>query len=490
MPGSTEDEHKGHHGMIGKIFKAYDVRATYPDPLNEDAVLRVGYAAGQFLTRNSGRPRGKVVVSRDMRPSSPALTEALITGLRAGGASVVDVGMCDTSFVYFAINHLDAIGGIQVTASHNPIEYNGLKISGMQARPIGARSGLLEIQDLAEKLPDKLPESMLTPAGSLEQADLWDAYRDHVLRFLDPPKRKLKVFIDACNGMAGKLVPKVFDGVENLEIIDLNFEITGSFVHEPNPLVAENMAPTQEGVKQHGADLGVCFDGDADRCILTDEQGQVIGCDHLTALFCEHFLRDQDQHAAVVYDLRSSKVVEEQVRKLGGSPHRSRVGHVFMKAALRETQGVFGGELSGHFYFRDNFCTDSGAIAFAVTLSMLGQGDAPISELIAPFRRYPQSGEINFRNPDAQATFDQIKKKYAGAAEIDELDGVTVDAWEANAGLFGGDGDDDAGGFWFNVRASNTEPLLRLNAEAKDRPTLDALLAHLKPMLGEQVVGH
>lgn len=484
QPGATRNAAtQADHGCLlrfvamtlAKIFKAYDVRATYPDPLNEDAARRVGYVTGQFLLRQQGVGSDRrVLVSRDMRPHSESLCMALVEGLRAAGADVVDLGMCDTSFQYFAVNHVPgAIGGVQTTASHNPIHYNGFKISGREARPIGAATGLKEIEQLAIATdPAKWTRQA---SGGYEKLDLWEAYRKHVLGFLTPPKRKLKVFIDACNGMGGKLVPAVFSNLPNVEIVPLNFEITGSFVHEPNPLVPANMVPTQEGVRAHQADLGVCFDGDADRCMLTDEQGRTIGCDHLTAMLCEHFLK-QAPGSTVIYDLRSSKAVEEEIRRRGGKPVRSRVGHVFMKALLRETVGIFGGELSGHFYFRDNFYADSGAIAFAAVLSVLGQSDKPISALVAPFQKYPQSGEINFRTADKDAVLASLKKKYAGA-KIDELDGVTIDAW-------------DAENFWFNVRASNTEPLLRLNAEAKDKATLDKLLAEIMPMLGERDHGH
>ncbi len=299
----------------------------------------MGYAAGTFFKQQNNNQAGQVLVSRDMRRSSPALAEALSDGLRAAGMNVGDLGMCDTSIQYFAINHVGAVGGIQVTASHNPPAYNGFKISGAQAKPVGAATGLQEIQQIAESLPDQRKPVQ----GSYEQLDLWEAYRAHIRGFLKPLKRPVKVFIDASNGMAGKLVPEVFEGIDNLEIIPLNFETNGEFAHEPNPLVAENMVPTQEGVKEHGAAIGACFDGDADRCMLVDDKGSIIGCDHLTALLAHHFVAiDQKNPAvhkpAVVYDLRSSKVVEQTVKQLDAEPVRSRVGHVFMKAALRRAQ--------------------------------------------------------------------------------------------------------------------------------------------------------
>jgi phosphomannomutase len=346
---------------------------------------------------------------------------------------------------------------------------------------VGATTGLQEIAAAAERLDG--PKAGAFPLkGSYGQKDLWAGYRKHILSFLTPLPKPIKVFIDGSNGMAGKMVPAAFEGVPNLEIVPVNFEITGRFVHQPNPLVAENMVQTQEGVRAHHAALGACFDGDADRCIMTDERGRIIGCDHLTALLCGHFLA-QAPGAAVVYDLRSSKAVMEEVRRLGGVPLRSRVGHVFMKALLREKGGIFGGELSGHFYFRDNFCADSGAIALAAMLSVLGASAKPLSELIAPFQKYPQSGEVNFRVEDKAGVLAKLREKFGKAAAIDDLDGITLDAW--NSPARGG----VRGGWWCNVRASNTEPLLRLNAEAKDRATLDWLLHEVEPMLGAKQTG-
>lgn len=474
----------GKGNMLSKIFKAYDVRAIYPSPLGETEAWQVGCATGQYLKKLVSETGvtaalnlpNTVVMSHDMRPHSPQLTKAFTEGVRAAGMDVINVGMCDTSFIYFAINHLGAAGGVQVTASHNPIQYNGFKISGPQAKPIGASTGLKDIQAIAETLGEA---GSVTGEGKYEERDLWEPYRQHVLKFYQPPKkgkRPIKVVIDASNGMAGKLVPKVFSALPGVEIIPINFEITGAFSHDPNPLVAENMKPTQEGVAKHRADLGACFDGDADRCILTDERGTIIGCDHLTAMLVEHFTRGQ-YGTTVIYDLRSSKALEEAIVKNGARPMKSRVGHVFMKAALRESQGVFGGELSGHFYFRDNFYADSGAIAFAAVLSVLGQSDKTLHDLIEPFKQYPQSGEINFHVENKDKTLEALEETFGDDAIIDKLDGVTIDQWEKS-------------GWWFNCRASNTEPLIRLNAEAKDKAKLEALLAQLKPMLGTEDLGH
>jgi len=454
---------------LSKIFKAYDIRGIYPAPLDEAVAWRVGFGTGELLLeRREGKP-GRVVVSRDMRRSSPALLESLIEGIQATGMDVVDLGMCDTSIIYFAVNHLEAAGGVQVTASHNPPEYNGFKISGEQAKPIGEGSGLERIRQIAEASGGPGSVSL---TGSYEEMDLWDAYRDHVLRFYRTG-RPLKIFIDASNGMAGKLVPNVLGETSDLEIVPLNFEITGSFVHEPNPLVRENMVPTEQGVRQSGADFGACFDGDADRCMIVDDQGRTVGCDHLTALLAGHFL-EHESGAPVVYDLRSSKVVEETVRALGGEPCRSRVGHVFMKRNVRESGAPFGGELSGHFYFRDNYCADSGIIALAVIASVVRGQQGSLSQLIDPLRRYPQSGEKNYEVEDKAAVLEHLKATFGAKGRVDELDGVTIDAFES-------------GGWWFNVRASNTEPLLRLNAEGRDAEALAGLLEQLEPMLGKPV---
>lgn len=463
--------------MIDKIFKAYDVRATYPNPLNEEMAWKVGHATAQYLKRSrqtaSAEQRvkneGTMVVGRDMRPSSPDLAKALSDGIRSVGMNVIDVGMIDTSFIYFAINHLDCVGGIQTTASHNPIEYNGFKISGPKAKPIGAASGLDDIKRIATTL--RIGETGVK--GSYEERDLWKDYRAHVLKFLKMD-RKLRVAIDASNGMAGKMVPAVFSNLPNLEIIPILFEITGRFEHDPNPLVEKNLDMLKEKMRQAKPDLGVCFDGDADRCIFLDETGKTIGCDLVTALLARDFLQmPENKGSTIVYDLRSSHVVADEVKAAGGQPRRDRVGHAFMKKTLAETKGVFGGELSGHFYFRDNFFADSGAIAFARLLSVLSAQDKPLSQLISPLHRYSQSGEINFQVEDKDAKIRELAEAYK-KAKIDYLDGITIEF-------------DD---WWFNVRKSNTEPLLRLNLEANSKKLLDEKMKELKRILGEPAHGH
>ena len=463
--------------MLSKVFKAYDVRGIYPDPLDEKVAWKIGCATGRYLKaqltgRDASDPMLQhVAVGRDMRPHSPKLAKALMDGLRSAELNVFDVGMVDTSFIYFAINHLGCGGGVMTTASHNPSDYNGFKISGRRAAPIGADTGLVEIQRIAATLGD----APIKPTGRAEPRDLWDDYRAHVLQFCGI-HRPLRVVVDASNGMAAEFIPRLFEGLENLEIIPLNMEITGTFNHEPNPLVPENMVPTQEAVREHQADFGVCFDGDADRCILCDERGELIGCDLLGALFAQHFL-ERSPGSAIVYDLRSSKALKDAIDAAGGKPVRGRVGHVFLKKLMRDNDAVFGAELSGHMYYRDNFYTDSGAITFATALSVFSDSQKPASEMIAPFAPYAQTGEINFRVKNKNAALTQVRESLAGRAQFDELDGLSADAW-------------DREGWWLNVRKSNTEPMLRLNLEAKDRSALHRAYSEIEPMLGEPAKGH
>ncbi|MHC4948171.1 MAG: phosphomannomutase/phosphoglucomutase [Planctomycetota bacterium] len=463
--------------MLGKVFKAYDVRATTPKPLNEKLAWQIGHGSARFLTEaaaESGHDdpmMRHVVVGRDMRTSSPALSDALKQGIRDFGAHVIDVGLVDTPFVSFAINYLGCCGGIQTTASHNPANYNGFKISRLKAKPVGMTTGLDTIRRMAA-MADR--DKTVPKGGRLESRDLWEPYREHVHAFLAPAlldgTTKLKVAIDASNGMAGTMVPKVFGDVPGLEIIRLNFDnSTGEFVHEPNPLVETNLAQLREAVLAKGADLGICFDGDADRCVVVDERGATIGCDLLTAWLAQGFLREAPR-SAVVFDLRSSRSLPQMIEEAEGRPVRSRVGHVFMKQQMSEHDAVFGGELSGHFYFRDNFYADSGAIAFAAVASRLAALGGPLSGQIAPARRFAQSGEINFETDDKEAALDDLKRAYPSAA-IDELDGVTV----------------DTGDWWCNVRPSNTEPLLRLNLEGPDEDTVTALVEEVSGLLGERV---
>ena len=456
--------------MDPAIFKAYDIRGIYSDQLNEEDAWKIGHAAARFLrSLLTGYQRGQanaqaVCVGRDMRSHSPKLAKALIDGINSSGANVIDIGMIDTPQMYFAINHLGTCGGVQVTASHNPAKYNGFKISGLQAKPVGADTGLKDIQHIATALL----HTKAAGKGSVQTTDLTAEYKQHVLKFLEPNLRKLKIAVDASNGMAGKMVPAIFGDLP-IEIIELNFKHDGTFKHEPNPLVEENLAELKETIKSKNCDLGICFDGDADRLIMVDEKAQTIGCDLITALMVPYFLKDNPS-STVVYDLRSSWVVPEEIIKHGGTPRRERVGHSFMKKTLRDSHAVFGGELSGHFYYQDSFWADSGMITLVHVLNIVSEADKPISELIKPLRRYYSSGEINFEVEDKKAKMATLTKIYKDG-DIDNLDGVTVTFKD----------------WWFNCRPSNTEPLLRLNVEAKQKNLLDEKLGEMKRYLGEPV---
>ena len=452
------------------VFKAYDVRAVYPDPLCEETAKSIGSATGRLLLSEADG-LAKVVVGYDMRLSSPSLVAALKDGLLEVGCDVVDVGLVDTPFIAFAVNHLDAIGGIQTTASHNPAQYNGFKICRAKAKPVGMGTGLEKIQAMAE---GKVEPKMDISRGSESSIDLWDAYQQHVFTYLDPRIQSgevvIRAAIDASNGMAGTMVPKLFRDIKGLELVEINFENDkGTFVHEPNPLVDANLQQTIDAVKAHDCHLGICFDGDADRCMVVDEKGNIVGCDLITAWLAPKFLANETD-GSIVYDLRSSHAVAKSIELVGGTSVRSRVGHVYMKQAMAEHDAPFGGELSGHFYFRDNFYADSGAMAFACVVSALANCDSPMSEQIAPHQTFSQSGEINFEVEDKEGAMVSLVAAFPDA-KIDRLDGVTV----------------DCGDWWCNVRASNTEPLLRLNLEAASPEAVAARVAEVSPLLGIRV---
>lgn len=454
---------------MDKIFKAYDVRGTYPSPLDEDAAWKIGHATASFLRSlltgyaRSEKSANRLIVGRDIRPSGVSLMDALIEGISSTNTDTIDIGLIDTPMIYFAINHLGTCGGVQVTASHNPAQYNGFKISGHKAKPIGQDTGLGEIKRIAEAIA----KHKVTVGGKRTEMDLWDPYREFIRGFLDKDLRPLKVVIDASNGSAGKMVPELFGDVPNLEIIPLNFEPLGQFAHEPNPMLESSQAPLRRAVREHGADLGIIFDGDADRCLFVDETGRPVHGDLVTALLAPVFLARQ-QGAVVVYDVRTSRVVVEEIQKAGGVPKRERVGHAYIKKALAENDGVFAGEGSGHFYFKDYFYADSGALAFTHVLNQVSRRNASLGELLAPLHRFASSGELNFRNERKDQTINELAEKYADG-EIDMQDGIRIDYED----------------WWFNVRKSNTEPLLRLNAEATTQKLLEQKLEELTPLLGE-----
>lgn len=456
--------------MDSSIFKAYDIRGIYPDQLDEEAAWKIGHATAKFLrSLLRGFERGQanaqsLCVGHDMRTHSPALKNALIEGMNATGANVIDVGMIDTPQMYFAINHLGTCGGVQITASHNGPAYNGFKISGIGAKPVGADTGLNEIRHISTALLHTRGK----PEGAIEHCDITAEYKKHVLKFLNTNIKPLKVVIDASNGMAGKSVPEIFSDL-GIEIIALNFEHDGVFKHAPNPLVEANLEELKETVVEEGADVGICFDGDADRLMMVDENGRTVGCDLITALMVPYFLA-KNPKSAVVYDLRSSHALQEEIIKHGGIPRRERVGHSFMKKTMRDSHAVFGGELSGHFYYRDNFNADSGMITLVHMLNILSESDKTVSEMVAPLRRYHSTGEVNFEVDDKETIMRELTRAF-NEGQVDDLDGVTVQFRD----------------WWFNCRPSNTEPLLRLIIEAKTEELLEEKFTELKRMLGTPV---
>jgi len=449
------------------IYKAYDVRGIYGRDLTEDTARRIGRAFRVVLDDADLAHGGeRVVVSRDMRPSSLPLAEALIAGLTASGLDVVDIGLATTPTNYFAIGHLGAAGGIQVTASHNPAEYNGLKFSKHEARPVSGDHGIPLIEATVDS--GDFPEA--GRAGRVTSADVYGAYQRHVLSFLHRPAgaRRLRVVVDAANGMAVVDRP-IFDAL-GVDLVPLYFELDGTFPnHEANPLKLENLRDLQARVRETGADLGVACDGDFDRAAFVDETGEPVGSDLVTALIAGELLAaDPGKH--VLYDLRSSRAVPEYVREKGGIPVRERVGHSFMKATLRRVDGLFGGELAGHYYFRDNYFADCAILAVVEVLDLLWRTGRTLSQVVAPLRRYAKSPETNFEVEDKAGKMKELEAAF-GDGRIDWLDGITVEY-------------DD---WWFNVRPSNTEPLLRLVCEARTKAMLTARMAELVARIGAPV---
>jgi phosphomannomutase len=430
------------------VFKAYDVRGTVPDQIDEELARRTGAA---FVAVCGA---ATVVVGHDMRPSSPALAAAFAAGAADAGADVVMIGLASTDQLYFASGDLGHPGAM-FTASHNPAAYNGIKLCRAGAQPIGAETGLHEIRD-AVSGPERA--SGRTP-GSISQRDVLEAYAAHLLALAPVRGRRLKVVVDAGNGMAGLTAPVVFERIgERVDLVPMYFELDGSFPnHEANPIEPENLVDLQKRVVSENADLGLAFDGDADRCFVVDELGRAVSPSTLTALIAARELA-KEPGSAVIHNLITSRRVPELVTELGGRPVRTRVGHSFIKATMAETNAVFGGEHSGHFYFRDFWRADSGMLAALHTLAALAGSERPLSELLDDYQRYVLSGEVNSQVADVAAALAAVEAAYAGmpGAEVDHLDGLTV----------------TTGDWWFNVRPSNTEPLLRLNVEGADETTM------------------
>jgi phosphomannomutase len=419
------------------IFKAYDVRGVYPRDFNEDAAYRIGGAFARF----SRAPA--VIVGRDMRSSSAPLSEAFVRGVTESGSDTIDIGLVSTDVVYFASGR-HGLPGAMFTASHNPPEYNGIKMCLAGAAPVGQDTGLADIRALAQ--------GSLSPAarrGAVRNIDAVAEFADHLVAQVDVrAMRPLTVVVDAANGMAGKMVPAVFDHLP-VTLIPLYFELDGTFPNHPaDPIQPENLKDLQRIVLETGADLGIAFDGDADRCFLVDESAQPVSGSLTTALVGQRILR-RHPNETVIHNVICSRVVREVIDEAGGTAVRSRVGHSFVKQLMASTGAIFGGEHSGHYYFRDNFRADSGLLAALYVLEAMSEENATLSTLLAPLRRYAASGEINTKVADQQATIERISAAYTDGTQ-DRLDGLTVDYAD----------------WWFNVRPSNTEPLLRLNVEA------------------------
>jgi len=429
------------------IFKAYDIRGTYPDELNEGIAHTIGQAIAAYLRVP------QIAVGRDMRLSSPALAQAVIQGLTDGGADVVELGLTSTDELYFAVGKFGYSAGVMVSASHNPGKYNGFKLCRAQAVPISTETGLKDIAALAQGGAFPQPDHK----GTVTQRDVLDAYVDTVLSFIDLAQVKpLKIVVDAGNGMAGLTAPALFKRLP-CQLIPLFFELDGSFPNHPaSPIEPENMAALQKAVIEHGADMGVAFDGDADRMFIVDEQGQLVDGSEVTLLVSQNLLRKYPG-STILYNLIISRTVPEMVQQAGGHAVRTRVGHSFIKAIMREQNAIFGGEHSGHFYFRDFWFADSGLIAMLMVLELVSQEGKSVSTLLRSLDTRVRSGEINSHVADIPAKLEQLQQRYADG-QIDHLDGITVSypTW------------------WFNVRASNTEPLLRLNVEGDTRELMES----------------
>lgn len=437
------------------IFKAYDIRGTYPDQIDAAAAKKIGAAMATLI---DGR---RFIVGHDMRPGGDELAAAMAEGVASTGADVMDIGTCSTPMSYFAVGYSGYDGVAMITASHNPAGYNGVKISRAGAVPVAYDTGGAEIERLFHSGAFKKSAR----AGKIGKKDVLGDYVGYVKGFLKDP-RPMKIVVDAGNGMAGLELPPVFAGTP-IEIVPLFFELDGTFPnHEANPLKAENMRDLIAGVRATGADFGAAFDGDGDRCMFVDERAEIISCDKLTCLIAQEILGDRPgEH--ILYDLRSSWTTPEVIRAAGGVPGRVRVGHSFIKAAMREVNAAFAGELSGHYYFRDNYFADSGVLALIKLINLVSAKGRKVSELVAPFARYFATGEINYEVADKDAILERLKTEFADGKQ-DELDGLTVEFAD----------------WWFNVRPSNTEPVLRLNLEARTAGLRDEKKAVLGAILG------
>jgi phosphomannomutase len=447
---------------MGGIFKAYDVRGLYPAEIDESLAFAIGYHFRSILDREDLACGERVVVSHDMRVSSLPLSAALCDGLRTAGLGVVHIGLATTPMNYFATGSLGTAGGIQVTASHNPARYNGCKLSRRSAIPVSNETGIAQLETLVKSSPAPDPE----PRAPIERRDITAAYARHVLSFLSGRTPRLRVAVDVANGMA-TLYRDLLDQL-GIDLIPLFFGLDGTFPnHEANPLKAENLRDVRRVVKERGCALGVAFDGDADRAIFIDDTAEIVGADLVTALLAGPLL-ERYPGTPIVYDVRSSRATSTAIKAAGGVPMRERVGHSFMKATMRRVGSPFGGELAGHFYYRDNYFADSAIITMIEVLNLLRRRGSPLSKLLAPLRTYASTGEVNFHVEDKQGMIATLARTFANGS-IDYLDGITVEypRW------------------WFNVRPSNTEPVLRLVLEADTPEVLAEARLKLLAILGK-----
>jgi phosphomannomutase len=432
-----------------KVFKAYDVRGVHRDELDEEGAYAIGRAYVEHF-----EPRS-IAVGRDMRLSSPSMAVALIEGAADGGADVLDLGLVGTEMVYYAVGELELDGGVCVTASHNPKEYTGMKIVRRGALPVGGESGLLDVRDRALVSDRHKPSAR---RGEVRREDIWPGFVEKVLSFVDVGAiAPLKVVIDAANGMAGAMLPPVLERLP-IDAVTCYFEPNGSFPnHEPNPLLPENREFIIGKTREEDADLGVAYDGDADRCFFVDDTGEFVPGDFVTALLAESILA-KEPGGSIIYDVRASRAVPETIERAGGTAVVNRVGHAYIKHRMREESAVFAGEVSAHYYFRDFSQADSGVVPFLLLLELISRRGQKLSEILAPYReRFFLTGEINTPVADVPLKLQELKERYADA-RLTNLDGISVDY-------------DD---WHFNVRPSNTEPLLRLNLEAESRELMEA----------------
>ena len=443
---------------VQRVIKAYDVRGLVGDEIDEAFVAEVGAAFARLVRDSADQPATQVVIGHDMRASSPALAKAFAEGALAQGLDVVHIGLASTDQLYFASGLLDCPGAM-FTASHNPAAYNGIKLCRAGAKPVGKDTGLSVISD---EVIAGVP-GYDGPRGSVSERDVLADYGDFLRSLVDiGGARPLRVAVDAGNGMAGHTAPAVLGPIKSVTVEPLYFELDGDFPnHEANPLDPANLVDLQKYVVEVGADIGLAFDGDADRCFVVDERGQAVSPSAVTALVAAREL-GREIGATIIYNLITSRAVPELVTERGGTPVRSRVGHSYIKALMAETGAIFGGEHSAHYYFRDFWGADSGMLAALHVLAALGEQDRPLSEMMADYQRYEASGEINYTVTDAPAIVDSVLQAFGGRVQaIDHLDGVTVDLGD---------------GRWFNLRMSNTEPLLRLNVEARDAAEVEELV--------------